>query len=811
MTRLRYASVGFVRLQAFVLLSAAGLAAATAGTFAQEAEIARQLSGASASEVTRALVASGMNRAAVRTQLRRLGYDPYLGDPYFDAIESGLDSPRSAVDNSTLEAFRGIGLFDTTAIELLRPSLADSVDDLTSEGPQVFGRRVFRQTTSRFDPLLTGPVGDDYVLGPGDRITLIITGSVEAVREQLIVSREGFLVIPDIGQVAVVGLTVEELRERLFTRLRQAYSGISRGPDADTFFSVSIAGLRTIQVRVLGEVVRPGSYHLSSVATVLEALYFAGGPTDQGTYRRVMLRRGRDVPLEVDLYPYLTSGSLSKDHRLQSGDVVFVPEVGRQATVEGEVRRTAIFELAQGEGLKDLLRFAGGLLPSAATHRAAVERILPSADRSPGLDRVMVDAPLAAVMEGTESFDVLPGDQVHVYPVNPRLGRTVTVRGAVWHPGQYELRSGMTLAALIERAGGVFPDALMDEITLTRLNPELNRWELTERPVAMQTELADQDLVTVYSRRELAIADSISVSGWVKQPGRLPYFAGMLAGDAVMSAGGFLPGAATSVVDVVLPDTLMGTGARRSKLVRLRNLVGDLGSDAEPENGYGEGLVFETAVPLLPQAEVYVRESKYYSTAGHVDVVGEVAVPGQYALLELGEHFSAVLRRAGGINQYADTNSIQLLRQGIRVGVSYERAVNAPGSADDPVMRSGDTIQVSGFDQTVLVTGAVNFPNRVLFRAGMGVKDMLSEAGGSSGRADLDRVSVRYADGSRRTTTKVFGLFRNYPSLRPGSQIFVPLMEQDSGIDWVSVLDMSLTATSTVTTLFLLIREIRND
>ncbi len=808
MTRFRWVSVGIVRLHAFVLLAAGGSAATTAGVFAQQAEIARQVRQMSTAEIVQAVVASGLSRAEARVRLGQLGYDPYLADPYFDAIGRGTTLPRGEVEASALEAFRGIGLvvdIDTTASVIQRPPLADSLGDLASEGPRVFGRRVFRQSTSRFGPLLTGPVGDDYVLGPGDRITLIVTGNVELVREQMVVSREGFLVIPDVGQVAVVGLTVEELRERLFTRLRRVYSGIGRGPDANTFFSVSIAGLRTIQVRVLGEVVRPGSYQLSSVATVLEALYFAGGPTDHGTYRRVMLRRGREAPLEVDLYPYLTAGNLSEDHRLQSGDVVFVPEVGRQATIIGEVRRAAIFELAQGEELKDLLQFAGGLLPSASTHRAGVERILPSADRTPGVDRVMVDAPLAAVMEGTESFDVLPGDQISIYPVRADLRRRVEIRGAVWFPGHYELRSGTTVASLIERAGGGSPGALLDQVQLRRFISEEGNQQLVGTD-SLQTVLQDQDIVTVYSRDQFSQIDSIFVYGGVQNPGGYPYLRGMLASDAVMEAGGFLKDANNRFVNVV--RRLDHNRSAEVTTVMLADRFDDLGqlSDISARDGW----VPETTIPLTPGSAVYVRRERT-DDYGHVSIIGEVTVPGQYALLGRGDHFSSVLSRAGGINQYADTAGVQLVRERINVGIEYDKAVRYQRSEYDPILIDGDTIRIAARDETVFVNGAVNFPSRVMFVSGMGVEDILSEAGGPIESADLDRISVRYADGRRRTVTKALGLFRRYPTVRPGSQVFVPLQDEQSGTDWGTILNASLTATSTMTTLFLLIREISNN
>lgn len=799
-------------LSAGVLAAVAAEAAWAGGVVGQQAEIMRRLSQTSTSEVLRAIRESNMSRAEARNQLRLLGFDPFLADPYFAAIGSGQQVAEGLLDESALAAFRGLGLVDdTTAADLSRPALADSLEELDSGDPRVFGGRVFRQSTSRFDPLLAGPVGDDYVLGPGDGITLIVTGNVEVVREQLVVSREGFLVIPDVGQVAVVGLTLEDLRDRLFTHLSRVYSGISRGSDADTFFSISITRLRTIQVRVLGEVVRPGSYQLSSVATVLEALYFAGGPTDQGTYRRVLLRRGRDVPREVDLYPYLTSGSLSEDHRLQSGDVVYVPEAGRQATVSGEVRRPAIFEMSEGEGLKDLLQFAGGLLPSAATERAAVERILPAADRRPGVDRIMVDAPLAAVLEGTETFDVLPGDMVHVSPVGDLLGRSVEIVGAVWRPGRYEFRPGMTLASLLERAGA-YPDALTDQLRVLRLAPETGKREAVV-PLAMQSELADQDIVEVLSVSTLVVPDSISVFGLVRRPGKYPHFEGMLAGDAVLTAGGFIAGADASMAEIVMitdeDGRLSATPVRlREQIFGLSPFVAGNRNALDADGDDQDGLLPETAVQLRPGAEVYIRGLPTQGWYGHVTLRGAFQKPGTYAILKQDERISEIVRRAGGLALDAHSSSFRISRNGAYVGVDFQELTNRPLTESDPPVIGGDSIFVDAIDQTVFVVGAVNFPSRVVYTPDLNVEDLLSRAGGPTADADLDQLSVRYADGSRRTTSKSLWV-RVYPDIRAGSEIFVPLKVQEPGFDWSGNLNTALTATTAITTLWFLIRDIR--
>ena len=821
MTRRYGVPIGFARLRSFVLLVAAAASAPAIapspaiGAVGQAVEVPQSLSGPSSNEMLRRLLASGLTRSEVRSRLRQMGFDPFLIDPYFAAVFEGRNISGQAMDNATLDAFQGLGLIgsDSTVAVIQRPPLADSVeadDDL----PRVFGRRVFRQTTSRFDPLLAGPVGDDYVLGPGDRITLILTGNVEVVREQLVVSREGFLVIPDVGQVPVVGLTMEELRERLFTRLRRVYSGISRNPDADTFFSVSISRLRTIQVRVLGEVVRPGAYQLSSVATVLEALYFAGGPTDQGTYRRVLLRRGRDVPIEVDLYPYLTSGSLSEDHRLQAGDVVYVPEAGRQATIQGEVRRPAIFELAADEGLEDLVRLAGGLLPTADASRAQVNRILPPAYRSPEMHRVLVDAPLAAVMEGTEHFDLVPGDEVVVGSVSDVVRRRVEARGAFWQPGSYELDTGMTLDSLVERAGGLLPDVHVNDIRITRLVPATGRRQNIVAPLGIGMEMEDQDVVHAFRTADLLPPDSIYVFGWVRNPGKYPYFDNMTAGDAILSAGGFRRGADVHIVEVVEPQPGV-SGVRELTRVRLSSLEGvmdDNGAGGETLSADGvdlEGVLSDSAFLIRPEHEIFVRKSSDFDTHGHVFVMGEVLIPGRYSLLSSNDRVSGTLRRAGGITKEADSLAIHMVREGINVGISYREMNLSPGTPNDPTLISGDSIVVPAVDQTVFVHGAVNFPNRVVYRPGMNVKNMLSEAGGTAEDADLNRISVTYPDGSRRAVNKLLGMFRRYPSVRPGSTIFVPVRREMSGFDFGSALSTTLTATSTVTTVLLLIREIQ--
>lgn len=785
-------------------------------------------------EIVQRLQSSGLTRAQVRDRLRRAGYDPALADPYFDALESGQPVGEGTADGQFLEALRGIGVTlraDTLEMgrrpgmgemgdtllgadslglsryprDLLPDSLLRALDSI----PRVFGRDVFRRVSSSFEPLRTGPVGPNYVLGPGDQILLVLTGDVE-LAYTLDVTREGTVVIPDVGQISVNGLTLGELEDRLYDRLGSVYSGVSRGGDATTRFDVSLGELRLNQVRVLGAVRRPGSYQVSSVGTLLEALYLAGGPTDLGSFRNVLLRRPGEEPRSVDLYPYLTAGDLGDDIRLNEGDVVFVPPVGNQVTLRGMVRRPAIYELREGESLPALVRYAGGLLPDARTDVAQVTRILPPADRSDGVDRVLLDAPVADVLAGAEAFPLVAGDDVRVFSVTPRVRQQVTVQGAVWRPGDYELRPGTTAGALVQRAGGFLEEALSESVLLTRVDPATG--DRTARRLDLAAEpggplLQEFDELQVFARDSLNVQDSVAIYGLVRNPGRYPLAEGITAGDLVLQAGGFVKGAVPWAAEVVSQDRAVGVDRRLSstRFVRLRDGIPYPDPEVRalaPDSV--DAFLDESAVLLTDRDEVYIRRLPGYVPPQRVAVEGEVHSPGLYQLTRQDERFSSVLARVGGLTEAANRDGVRLIRDGVPVGVDYQEALENPGSLDDPVLANGDRIVVPVVDNTVLVRGAVTFESRIVYRPGMSMGDFVDQAGGYARNADKGRVSVEYANGSRATVSRTLWLFRNSPDVEPGSVIFVPEQEEsEGGFDWDNALSRVLAVASTLATVYL--------
>src|SRR5438445_6134682 len=404
------------------------------------------------------LLQSGLTPEQVRARLQASGYPANLFDAYLGGASPGAALPAGALE---LAAVQALGL--PPVQQSLLPVDTGLIRMRGTNAPStVFGVHVFRRTTPQFLPLLSGPVPPDYRLGPGDVTVLILTGDVE-LAYTLQVTREGFILIPQVGQVFVANLTLDQLRDVLYTRLGRVYSGVRRS-NPTTRFDVSVANVRTNQVYVVGEVTQPGAYQISSLGTVLTALYAAGGLTERADMRAVEVRRLSKTVASVDLYDYLLRGDTRSDIRLETGDVVFVPVHGTRVQISGAVRRPAIYELKSGETLSELIRAAGEFSPNAALQRIAVHRILPSGQRGPGpAPRAVIDVALTTGRgeRGGEdpvlipSVSLMDGDSV-VVDFLPTLGESyyVEIAGMVRKPGAYPWRPGITLRELVTLARG---------------------------------------------------------------------------------------------------------------------------------------------------------------------------------------------------------------------------------------------------------------------------------------------------------------------------------------------------------------------
>ncbi len=660
-----FALVGGGFLAHAPLLLELGLAAQTPEELRREAG-QRTGQPLSDEEVLRRIRASGMSPSEIRRELERRGVDPRVAEAFLqgtaDGVAAGTDLVPLLEVLSEREAEGPRG-------EIPPPAARPDEADVGDSEPPVYGRHLFGRATSEFVAITTGPVPRDYRLGPDDELTLVVTGDVELAYD-LRVSREGAIVIPDVGRLFVSGRTMEELQDVLFQRLSQIYSGIRRGPDATTHFDVSMGRLRSNQVYVIGEVERPAAYEVSGLATVLTALYHAGGPTRAGSFREVRVNRGGETIATVDLYEYLARGVAESDVRLEHGDVVFVPPARQRVELSGSVVRPGRFELSFGESLRDLLEHSGGVRPEAELRRVQIERILDPGDRGPGRDRAILDVPVGDLeSDGREPIPIRDGDRVRIFAVLDELENQVTVSGGVWRPGTYAVGPNTRLWEVIERAGGLVPDVVEGRAQIQRLRSD---WTRTLIPVVLDPQsgedplIQSRDEILVYAARDLREDRQVSVGGWVREPGMYPYSEGMTVADLVLRAGGLRTGAYLSEAEV---SRVVMTQERTQLLteshpVRLDSaLVFDRARPDGAGNPAGDISRTEAGTFTLENLDaVYIRKAPGFDPQETVVVTGEVLFPGPYSISSRGERLSDLMERAGGLTVEAYPEGFQLWR-----------------------------------------------------------------------------------------------------------------------------------------------------
>jgi polysaccharide biosynthesis/export protein len=825
---------------------------------------------------------SGLTPDQIRARLRAEGYPESLLDSYLPGTTQGPG--QAAPDAETLNAVRALGIADSsdvlfsgvsadsldcapfTELDVARPDSASStrvsrsersalrqlcllrdslamngvvnVDELgrprraesgafpADSGFRIFGLDLFRGRTSQFDPNLPGPVDPSYRLGPGDRMVLILTGDVE-MAHQLDVTREGFIVVPQVGQIYVANLTLGQLEDVLYNRLARVYSGVRRGHGATTRFSISVARLRTNQIFVIGDVSRPGSYRVSSTGTALSALYAAGGPSPNGSLRQVQIRRGGRAVDTLDVYDYLLQGDASSDTRLESGDVVFVPVHGPRVRVVGEVTRPAVYELGLGETLSDVLRMAGGFTPTAARQRVQIERILPPTDREAGgRDRVVVDvSPTDHFTNGGGSTVAMHGgDVVRVFPVSMRVRNRIAVRGNVWAPGTQGFTEGMTIADAIKQAGGVKPDVYLGRVLVTRLQPDSTRVQLhaalrdTTGAVIGDFPLREDDDIRLFSVTEFRPDRYVSINGAVRKGGQFPFREGMTVRDLVLLAGGIEESAYLGAVEIArLPEN-------RADGVTAQTFRAPLDSsylfERTPDGTYfgPPGLPAPSGpapeIKLRPYDNVLILRQPDWELQRTVYLGGQVRFPGRYALQRKTERLTDLIKRAGGLTSEAYPEGVFFYRNSGRlgrIGIDLPRAMKRYRDQDNLLLQDGDSVVIPMYTAVVNVAGAVNSPVAVSYVPGQDVAYYVRAAGGPSRRADLSRAYVTQPNGKVESIQRRRLLPDGVPRPRAGSSVFVPEKDPNERRDYLAIFGGVAQILATVVTVALAVVAARRN
>ncbi|WP_317194956.1 SLBB domain-containing protein [Litoribacter ruber] len=506
----------------------------------------------------------------------------------------------------------------------------------------IFGMDLFynKERNLTFEPNLNLATPKNYILGPGDKLFIDIYGESEQNYEAN-VTPEGNLMLDNVGPVSVSGLSIEEATRRIKGRLQTYYPGMG-GSNPTTFVQVSLGDVRTIKVHMVGELRLPGTFTLSAFSTVFNALYAAGGPNERGSMRNVKLIRNNREIARIDIYDFLMRGTADLNSQLQDQDVIMVEPFEARVQVAGEVKRPGIFEVKEGENLQSVMRYAGGFTDDAFTDRVSVVRNTPKEKTVSDIYR-----------EQFEMFTVKGGDRYYAGQLLDRFTNRVQIKGAVFREGNYAISDGMKLSDLIKRAEGLRGEAFLERATVLRTHEDLSTEVLQvnlSEVMAGQNDLTLQreDIVRVASIYDLTEEFYVKITGEVRNPGIFPFSKNMTVEDLLIFAGGVKE--AASLSDVEIARRAAQDNARDISDIIATSVNRDLSPSASP-------------VVLQPFDHVIIRRKPNFVLEKVIRIEGQVAAPGEFAVKNAEEKISDVIRRAGGLTEFAYPKGATLIRR----------------------------------------------------------------------------------------------------------------------------------------------------
>lgn len=704
---------------------------------------------------------------------------------------------------------------DYSEVGMLDETVGGRVDNradntaTTDNASQIFGHDVFTNRNLTFEPSINLATPVDYRLGPGDEVIIDVWGASENTIRQS-VSPEGTIQVSGLGPVQLSGMTVKDANAYLQREFSKIYSGIS-GSEPTSQIKLTLGDIRTIQINIMGEVAVPGTYTLSSFSSVFHALYRAGGVNKIGSLRSIKVVRNGKTIADLDVYDYLMKGKMKDDIRLQEGDVIIVNPYESLVRIAGKVKRPMFYEMKPTETVATILNYAGGFTGDA--YKKAVRII-----RKSGREHQVYN-----VDEMDYSvFRLDDGDSISVDAVLKRFENRVEIRGAVYRSGLYELSGTVnTVKQLIKKAEGLRGDAFLNRALLDRENEDLSHEVIAVdlggllKGTVADIPLQKNDILYIPSIHDLKEEETISIHGEVANPGTFLFSKNMTIEDLLVQSGGLLEAAATTKVDIT----------RRIKDPKSTSFSSVLGKTYSFDIKDGLVVGGEGDFHLEPFDEVYVRKSPAYRKQQNVVVAGEVLFGGNYALVKKNERLSDLISKAGGITpdayvkgarlirkmteeeQRRQADAVRMARMGegkdsisveklnisdtYTVGINLEKAISNPGSDFDLVLREGDVLFIPEYINTVKISGAVMYPNTVLYKRGESLRYYINQAGGYGNLAKKKKAYVVYMNG---TVSRLKS--RDKKAIEPGCEIIVPSKEEKKRMSTAEILGMGSTTAS---------------
>ncbi|RIV19505.1 sugar transporter [Fibrisoma montanum] len=622
----------------------------------------------------------------------------------------------------------------------------------------VFGASLFANANLSFEPNLRIPTPRNYQVGPEDELIVDVYGNAQQTYRPK-VSPEGSIRLENLSPIYVNGLTIEQAEQRIVSRLRTLYAGLNTATSG-IFAQVTLGSVRSIKVTLLGQVVRPGTYTLSSLATVFNALYAAGGPApDRGSFRNIRVYRNNRLVRTLDVYDFLLHADQKDNIRLLDQDIIFVDHYGTRVELTGEVKQTGLYEVRPGETLRHVLAFAGNFTDKAYTASIALRRNTPTEQQ-------------LITIQPAEFGQFLPiaGDRYAVGAVLERVANKVSITGAVFRPGDYALEKNTTLQQLIKTAEGLREDAFLNRATIRRLRENLDPEVISvDLGRLLRNETADvplqrDDVVQITAVGDLRTKRTVSIQGAINRSGSFDYVDSMTVANLVVLAGGFSDGAIASRMEIARRINGDTTGIPDGQNVQLIAFAIDQHLRLDPK---------DAQLILQPFDQVFVRLSPRYEAQKGASIAGEVVYPGTYAIRDRNERISDLITRSGGLKAGAYLPATRFSRKGELVSLDLKRILSNPDDVSNLLLEDGDLLTVPRQTELVRIRGEVVNPATVEYDPAKSFRAYVGEAGGFTAKASKRKVYVVGANGKIRPTRSWLGI-RKYPSPEAGMELVVP-------------------------------------
>lgn len=684
--------------------------------------------------------------------------------------------------------------------------------------PLIFGSELYTSVAPSFEPNFNMATPSNYVLGPDDQVQVSVYG-VQEYDGDLLVSSEGNISIPNVGLIKVGGLSIEAATQKIKSVMSNSvYSYLKSG---ESKLSVTLSKIRSIKVTIIGAN-RPGTYRLSSLASVFNALYLSGGPTEFGSFREIELVRNNKVERKVDLYRMILNGDQSDNIGLKDNDVIRIPAYKSRVELQGQFKRPGIFEILSGETYANVLAFASGFTDTA--YKATV-KVYQQNEK----ERLVHDLVAAEFNQ----YKPQTGDVIIASKILNRFKNRVTLTGAVQRPDVYELTTGLKVADLLRKAEGLKPDAYTDRGQIIRYQEDLSRsllsFDVKKALNADETNnilLQKEDEVLISSVQDLKDSFKVTIQGEIRIPGQYEYVSKLTLKDLIIQAGGFTDAAYQSIeiARLLRRDSLEANDKRTSILINT-NITKEGLSDLNDN------------IILKPFDVVTVRKMAGYKIPETVLITGLVQYPGPYVLSNSNERVSDLLKRAGGLapdaypagayikrfKSFADLEKAketaknlqknvkdssafvtnEILRELDKVPLDLAYIIENPGSNADMFLKEKDELYIPKYDAQVKVSGEVLLSTQIPYNSRNSFKDYISSAGGFTKQALRSKVYVVYANGKAAATNN-FLFLKSYPKIEPGSELVIPKKMEKKATSITEIAGFATVLTSLVTTFVLL-------